>query len=497
LWELSTKKLIHKLEGHLDWIRELDFSPDGMTLASVSHDDYVVLWNVAAGKETARVEITKDHRLGLSVRFHPNGKYLAAGNSDGQVQIIRLEDLETVWTFNIHFSWIRSIDFSDDGRVMAIAGTDPFVRLIQLDDQMQGTVKKTFRGNGNETWCIKFLDDGRALATSGMNGRTKIWWLSHRLNPVSELTSDEVSEINLREEVICRRLTASQDREFILLSGHHGAWLVDARNYPKRRSLTYMDDLVLGGTISFDGDWVAVISWSSISIWNTRLPGIDYTYNRDSKGWRFTAVAFNAANDILALGTDRGEIRLLQFPSLQEITRLQPFENTRVSDALYTPDGRYFVASFSGVWDQTPKTTVLWDAKTHTEVTRINDIIRLLAISPDSRLLALVDNKQQIVLWNIENQQELLNIGGHHDRILSADFSPDGKYLATTAGVGPIKLWSTDTGQLVLNIDPGLQYPQFIFGPGGTAFATDLEMLSHDPGIDYRHRMIRLLPKED
>src|SRR5262249_3835522 len=49
-------KLLRKLEGHRDIVSALAFSPDGETLASGSHDERVILWNIANTKPPRTLE---------------------------------------------------------------------------------------------------------------------------------------------------------------------------------------------------------------------------------------------------------------------------------------------------------------------------------------------------------------------------------------------------------------------------------------------------------
>lgn len=47
LWGVDNGKFVHALEGYMDELTALAFSPDGKTLALGSNDEKVYLWDIA------------------------------------------------------------------------------------------------------------------------------------------------------------------------------------------------------------------------------------------------------------------------------------------------------------------------------------------------------------------------------------------------------------------------------------------------------------------
>jgi WD40 repeat protein len=71
LWDVATGAALLTLEGHLDTVHSVAFSPDGKQVVSGSDDHIVRLWDVATG---AALQTLEGHSgVVHSVAFSPNG----------------------------------------------------------------------------------------------------------------------------------------------------------------------------------------------------------------------------------------------------------------------------------------------------------------------------------------------------------------------------------------------------------------------------------------
>jgi WD40 repeat protein len=98
LWDVSTQKVLHKLQGHEHnvtitpfafspgVISSVAFSPDGSQLVSGSYDSTARLWSVASGKPLQ--VLTGHSSFVLCVAFHPNGKQVASCSFERKAVLI-------------------------------------------------------------------------------------------------------------------------------------------------------------------------------------------------------------------------------------------------------------------------------------------------------------------------------------------------------------------------------------------------------------------------
>ena len=86
VWDLDAGTLIHQFSGHQRWVNSVAVSPDGRRIVSGSDDKTVAVWDLETGRRLATLTLD---RSGLSVAWHPDGRFIVAGDSGGN--LYRLE----------------------------------------------------------------------------------------------------------------------------------------------------------------------------------------------------------------------------------------------------------------------------------------------------------------------------------------------------------------------------------------------------------------------
>ena len=97
VWEVATRRMIRRLNGHGGYCVSLDFSRDGARLASGSRDGTAILWSTATWKALRTIRNADADSIYSSVytqagmvedaAFSPDGKTLAIASREGTVQL--------------------------------------------------------------------------------------------------------------------------------------------------------------------------------------------------------------------------------------------------------------------------------------------------------------------------------------------------------------------------------------------------------------------------
>jgi WD40 repeat protein len=156
-----------------DRVTSLDFSPDGLRLASgggvPSRGGEIRIWELAGAKmEHSFDEIDTDAVTCL--RFSPDGKRLACASADRFVRVIDPASGKVDLSLEGHQHHVLGVAWKSDGHLLATAGADNTLRFWSADT---GERKKVVTGFDKEVTGVAFLGDtDLAVATSG-DGKVK------------------------------------------------------------------------------------------------------------------------------------------------------------------------------------------------------------------------------------------------------------------------------------------------------------------------------------
>jgi WD40 repeat protein len=164
VWETGTMTHRYTLRGHSGIVWAVAFSPDSRTLASVSFDESVKLWDLEAPTGDSLQEIHSiafDQRV-LSIDFSPDGRLLAIGEYDG----IALYDPRTanmVHRLKKTFTPVPSVAFHPNRPLLLSSGaSDPAIKIWDVAAEQ---FSFEIRQKANPSPNVAVSHDGRRIAS--------------------------------------------------------------------------------------------------------------------------------------------------------------------------------------------------------------------------------------------------------------------------------------------------------------------------------------------
>lgn len=102
----------------------------------------------------------------------PNGSKLALIDGEYNVQVIDLEAGQILYSIEDHTDWVRNVDWSKDGRLIATGSDD---MMVGLWDANTGEMQHFMDGHTDWVRDVAFSPDGKVLVSAGDDGVIRSW----------------------------------------------------------------------------------------------------------------------------------------------------------------------------------------------------------------------------------------------------------------------------------------------------------------------------------
>jgi serine/threonine protein kinase len=176
LWTIDPPREVWRKEGHTSAILCLDFAPDGLTLATGGQDLVLCLWDVAARR--GPVWRSPGHSDNINaVAFSTRGDRILTASHDGTLRWWDAATGRTVRAWPAHDGPVWGVALTADGRQALSGGQD---RLLRVWDVERGEALFALPVQAMPITCLALTADGRLALSGGMDGVVRLWDLFAR-----------------------------------------------------------------------------------------------------------------------------------------------------------------------------------------------------------------------------------------------------------------------------------------------------------------------------
>ncbi|BAY14861.1 WD-40 repeat-containing protein [Anabaenopsis circularis NIES-21] len=471
--ENEPKKITQFVAAQKNTISSIVFSPDNKTLASISIDNVVKIWDLKQlnSKQPKTFKLSsntqeKNEYINISIdllAFSPDGQTLAYGDNK-TVQILDLNTKKLQTSLNGHQADISSVAFNPNTGTLASAGGDNTIILWNLD----GKLLNTLTGHEAAVNRLALSPNGQILASASDDNTVKLWDLNGKL--LHTLTGHKYAVTNIAFSPDNQTLASISNDNTIILWNLDGKLLHTIKN--NNYSLTNIA-FSPGGTIL-----AAASNDNTINLWDVNgnlrytLKGHKYaitsivfshknrtiaTASKDKtiKLWNFkgellktieghqaavTNIAFSHNDQILASGSEDGTLKLWNVQNKLSPSFIKSqHHSATVTSVVFSPDDSKIIF---GSADGTIK---IWDVQgknLHT-LTAHQAAVTSIVFNSKTNTFASTSEDNTIKHWNL-NGTLLQTFRGHQAAVTSVFFNPYGNILMSGSKDKTIKIWKLE-----------------------------------------------------
>lgn len=179
VFETSAGKELYKISSHENWVLATVFGVDSKRFVSVGRDRAAKLVDAEKGQMLENVNQLRGELS--AVARHPKKDLIVIGGEDRIPYLYMMdrprnlkvgEEATLIRKLPAQDGAIFALDWSPDGKVIAVAGAGPKVNLY---DAESGAMLASCGGHSAGIYALSFSPDGARLATGGFDGQVRFY----------------------------------------------------------------------------------------------------------------------------------------------------------------------------------------------------------------------------------------------------------------------------------------------------------------------------------
>jgi WD40 repeat protein len=357
-----------------------------------------------------------------------------------------------------HDDWVRAIDVTADGHLLASGSRDRTVRIWELQSRV---LLRVVKGHDGEVSSVAFSPDNRILASMDRAKTLRLWNVSDGVLRLSIPMEEEVSAVAFSRYGQALA-TGDESGKMKLWDVQSGDLIWERDANPHLKTIAFSPD---GNMLISEGREEVLIIWNAMTGSEVRILSSDESKEEShwSKSTSVRSLGFSPDGRMLASGhvswMEATEVRLWD---TRAWNHFRTFRGDLYHISLdFSSDGKQLITGgYSGikVWD-------LQASEFKHERVGHSDWIGPVAFSPDGRFLAsgsgdpvseFKSSDSRVLIWDSHTGNLQRTLRGHSEAVISVAFALNENAIVASVGYdGVVKLWDAEKGICLKTLDTG------------------------------------------
>ncbi|MCG8583446.1 MAG: hypothetical protein MI757_01885 [Pirellulales bacterium] len=167
VYSTSDGSLMYEIKKHTEWVYDLEFSPDGVLLATADRNGAVHLWEAETGRPY--MTLTGHKSAVHAVSWRADSNVVATASEDGTVKLWEVKDGKSIRTLNAGGA-VTAVQFARDGRLVTTSRNKQ-TRLWKTD----GNAERTFEALPDIGLEVGVSHSAAQVIAGDWSGKVYMW----------------------------------------------------------------------------------------------------------------------------------------------------------------------------------------------------------------------------------------------------------------------------------------------------------------------------------
>lgn len=455
VWDLEKGIEKHVLKGHTDWVRAVAFTPQNAHAVSTGDDQSIRIWDIETGQPVNSLDVPGLWPVDLAAT--PDGQHVVVGGKGGAMRLVDLNNGRRPRWLKGHCLNINSIAMLPDGQCALSASDDRTLRVWDL----QGSTGSIILGDHKAKVIAVAVDlNGRMVLSASSDGILRIWpW-----NATSAIDQSDGLVVT-KEAFWVRTIALTPDCQTVITGADDGSlrtWHLETGTLDR----IFEGHVGRINAIAITPDGLRAVTVSddcTLKVWDLTSD----KSNRDHKGHkkRVRKLASSADGRLTFSTADDRKFKAWDTKTCQEIFSFSGYRHWPLA---MSPNGAYVVSVSPRRYAtlqviECPGWEVYQELKGHT------DVLRAVAVSPDSRWVVSASDDGTIRCWEIRSGDSRISIQIDKHYVQTIAVFPDSQHIISGSDDRTLKLWDLNTGaEIGTFVGHGAQVRDVAVSPDGS-----------------------------